>query len=256
MPHSNPGTGHYGYVHTPQNSCPASFEQTSTLLSRIAVLEERLANTKAEKETADTSNRYLLRLLSAETTITGLNSTSAEEVSKLRHKLLTSKIKKNQSEAELQKASVCCDLTTQWPGQCCCTQASSALSDSSGTFIDDPLIATANQTEVHLLDSTGPIAHPLIDLGFEAATSAEGTPELEQCDGYSSMSDDSEELSDSPIQHTHLWSHGLAKQNHVKPVEIFPEESSYLRHFQCGPTNDNTVSSIRAHASTRLVSLC
>lgn len=249
IPHSNPGTGHYDFVHIPQDSCLASFEQINTLSSRIAVLEEQLANAKAEKESADNSNRYLLRLLSSGSLITGVISTSADEVPKLRHKLLISKIKKNQLKAELQKALVIRDLPTQWPGQCCRTQASFALSDSSATVIEGPPTASAKQTDLHLLDSTEPIAHPLIDLGFEAASSAEGTPELEQCDGYSSVSDDSEELSCNPsgtLHRTHLWGHGVAKQSNVNPVEIFPEESSYLRHFMCGSVKDNTVSSIQA----------
>lgn len=223
------------------------------LRSRIAVLEEQLAHANAEKETADTSNRYLLRLVSAGTLFTGLSSTSAEEVPELRHKLLISKMKKDQLKAELQKAQIHRDLPTQWPGPCCRTQASSALSDSSATVLEGLLTTDAKQTELHLPNGTEPITHPLIDLDFNAIASAEGTPELDQCDDYSTISDDSEELSGVPsgtFQPTYVWGNGVAKQNNVKPVEIFPEQSSYLRHFLCGSTKDNTVSSIRADAST------
>lgn len=223
------------------------------LHSRIAVLEEQLAHANAEKETANTSNRYLLRLLSAGTLVTGLSSTSAEEVLELRHKLLSSKMKKDQLKADLQKAQIHRDLPTQWPGPCCRTQASSALSDSSATVLEGLLTTDAKQTKLHLSNGTEPITHPLIDLDVDAITSAEGTPELDQCDDYSTISDDSEELSGVPsgtFQPTYLWGHGVAKQNNVKPVEIFPEQSSYLRHFLCASTKDNTVSSIRADAST------
>lgn len=212
----------------PRNSCAplylTSTDQVSVLHSRIAVLEEQLANAKAQRDSADISTKYLLRLLSEGNTTTHLGGTSAEEVSELRHKLHVSKIKKNQLEAELQKALVFCDLSRTWPCQCCRTQASFTQSDDSTTVMEGLPAESTKQPALHLLDSTGPIADPLIDLaGFEASPSAEATPELEHCDGYSSVSDGSEELL----------------------IETFPEDSSYVRHFQYRSSKENIVSSMQ-----------
>ena len=254
-PHLNPGIQHHTCVHTQQSHSMKSTDLLSMLHSRVAVLEEKLANANAHMDSAEISNRYLLHLLSAGNVVTGLDGASAEEVSKLRHKLLVSKLEKNRLKAELQDALLICHSPTPWACHCCRTQAHTQ-SDGSSTAIGCQPTRIARQMNLHLLDSTGPLTESLIDLGeFEASTSAEGTPELDQLDDQSddqsSVSDDSEELPHSTRHGSHYtqsWGLGGTKHIGVKSVEIFPEESSYVRHFLSGSGNEDCLSTVPSKA--------
>lgn len=194
------------------------------LRSRVAVLEEQLASVKAQKESADTSNRYLLHLLSAGNTNVCLESTPAA-VSELRRKVLVSKIIKNQSKADLQNALLLRNLPRNQLCQCCRTRA--------GTQ-SDGFTAAIEHLPTRSSDSTGPVTGPLIDFAdSEASTSAEDTPGLDESDRYSSASDDSEErLRDAPCasHRTRMWCLDAVKCGE-QAAEDFPKESSYLQHF-------------------------
>ena len=232
--HDNP---QHTCIHTQQNHCNYPADPLSILRSRIAALEEQLANSNAQKDSADISIRYLLHLLSAGNVIPGLDSISAEEVFKLRHKLLVSKLEQSQLRIELKKALLRCDQSER-PYHCCHTsldalpnRPTAALKLCSGADSTKQLGTTS-------LDITTPVADLLIDLtDCELSTSAEGTHQLDHKDTCSSASDDSEE----PVSNILLTSHPITggKHGEFKSVEVFPEDSSYIRHFSSGSSAEN-----------------